>query len=225
MPSTRIHEVIAKKINKEIRMDELLLRIGTVAPDSWRNALPKSSNKDKYLSHFLDSSIKLGDDSNYIKYYKKYNNQLNNPFYFGYLIHLIVDQYWKAYIDPRYERIIDDQHFVKLKDGTLKKNENWFSYFEGIKMQKQIAKIFDLGIFPINVKDIPNLEYNIDELNFDGIFGKSGTLSYINKETTPSENDEESEVYDNDSIIKAINETSEFVIKELHRLDQLLNNR
>lgn len=222
MPSARIHEAIAKTINREIGMDELLLRIGTVAPDSWRNVLPKSSNKDKCSSHFLDSSVKLGDDSNYIKFYNKYHNRLNNPFYFGYLIHLIVDQYWKTFVDSRYKKIIDGEDFVKLKDGTLKKDENWFSYFEGIKMQKQIAKIFDLGIFPINVKDIPNLEYNIDELNFDGIFGKSGTLSYINKETTPSENDEESEVYDNDTIIKAINETSEFVIKELHRLDQII---
>ena len=58
MPSARIHEAIAKKINKEIRMDELLLRIGTVAPDSWRNALPKSSNKDKYLSSVLFVSLR-----------------------------------------------------------------------------------------------------------------------------------------------------------------------
>lgn len=222
MPSARIHEAIVKTINKDFGMDELLLRIGTVAPDSWRNALPKSNNKDKYLSHFLDPSIKLGDDSNYINFYKKYYNQLNNPFYYGYLIHLIVDQYWKAYVDPKYEKIIDGQNFVKLKDGTLKKDENWFSYFEGLKMQKQIAKIFDLGTFPIDLKDIPNLDSNIDELNFEGIFGKFGTLSYINKETMPSENDEESVVYDNDSIINAINETTEFVRKELQRLELII---
>ena len=107
MPSARIHEAIAKKINQEYKYDELLLRIGTISPDCWRNVPKDSGIKDKYLSHFWDFRIKEGQANDYVNFYIKYYNSLNNPFYFGYLLHLIVDQYWKTNIDKRYEKTID----------------------------------------------------------------------------------------------------------------------
>ena len=42
MPSARVHEAIAKKINQDYHFDERLLRIGTISPDCWRN-VPKDS--------------------------------------------------------------------------------------------------------------------------------------------------------------------------------------
>ena len=221
MPSARIHEAIAKEVNKKFNMNDLLLRIGTVAPDCWRNVTEESGIKDKYLSHFWNFRVKQGQANDYEEFYLKYYNHLCEPFYFGYLIHLIVDQYWKTNIDSRYEIKKNGTKYVKLKDGTLRKDENWFSYFEGLKMQKQIAKIYNLGFFPINSNEINNFECSIDEVNLTGLFGEKGTLSYINKEIMPSTNDEESVIYDNDSIIMAIKETTNFVFKELERLKKL----
>ena len=100
MASARIHEAIAKEINKDYNMNEILLRIGTVAPDCWRNV--KEGVKNKYLTHFWNFRIKNAQANNYEEFYFKYYNQLSNPIYFGYLIHLIADQYWKTYIDPKY---------------------------------------------------------------------------------------------------------------------------
>ena len=47
MPSAWVHEAIAKKINQEYNYDELLLRIGTISPDCWRNVPKDSEIKDK----------------------------------------------------------------------------------------------------------------------------------------------------------------------------------
>ena len=58
MPSARIHEAIARKINKDYKMNDVLLRIGTVSPDSWRNVETNSGVKDKYLTHFWNFRIK-----------------------------------------------------------------------------------------------------------------------------------------------------------------------
>ncbi len=219
MASARIHEAIAKEINKDYNMDEILLRIGTVAPDCWRNV--KKEVKDKYLTHFWDFRIKNGQANNYEEFYFKYYNQLPNPVYFGYLIHLMVDQYWKTYIDPKYSVNINGINGFKLKDGTFHDNSNLFGHFEGVKLQKKLAKEYHLGYLPTDEKDIPNFYCNIDELNLSGLFGQNGTLNYINSELSPDDKDEDSQLYDFNDILAYINETTEFIKKELNRLKKL----
>ena len=218
MPSARIHEAIVKRINEQYNMNELLLRIGTVSPDSWRNVPADSGVKDKYLSHFWNFRIKDGQANDYVDFYLKYYNNLDNPFYFGYLLHLIVDQYWKTYVDQRYEKTENGESFVKLKGGSYIKNENWFSYHEGIKMQKRLAKKYDLGLLPIVPDEIENFQCNISELNLKGLFGEDGTLAYINNTLPMDDTNDESVIYDDESIELAIEQTIEFVRKELIRL-------
>lgn len=221
MPPARIHEVIAKKINKEYNLDEKLLRIGTISPDCWRNVPKDSGIKDKYLSHFWDFRIKNGQANNYVNFYIKYYNKMNNPFYFGYLLHLMVDQYWKTNINPRYEKRVNGESFVVDKDGNLIKDENWFSYYEEIKMQQRLAKKYNLYNLPINQDEYPYFDCNIDELNLCGLFGPEGSLDYTNKTLYISDDIEESNIYDDKSIEEAINETTEFVKKELEGLKQV----
>lgn len=218
MPSARIHEAIAKELNVDYKFDELLLRIGTVSPDCWRNVDSESGIKDKYLTHFWDFRIKDGQANDYKEFYLKYYNKLNNPFYFGYLVHLIVDQYWKTFIDPKYEIVENGVKGFRLKNGKFHDNENWWGYFDSLKMQKQIAKIYKLGILPINKEDLYGFECNIDELNLSGLFGPNGTLNYINTELTPGEVIEESEIYDVNQVMSHIKETIEFVKQELKKL-------
>lgn len=221
MPSARIHESIAKEINKHRNLDELLLRIGTVSPDCWRNVESENGVKDKYLTHFWNFRIKEGQANDYQEFYLKYYNSLTNPFYFGYLVHLIVDQYWKTFIDPKYKMEKNGVKGFKLKNGDFHDDENWWGYFDSLKMQKQIAKIYNLGRFPISKDDLINFKCDIDELNLNGLFGTSGTLNYINTDIMPGENDEESEIYDINEVISNIKATAQFVEQELKRLKML----
>lgn len=221
MPSARIHEAIAKEINKEFNMDEILLRVGTVAPDSWRNVETKDGFKDKNITHFWDFRIKDGEANNYEEFYLKYYNNLENPFYFGYLLHLITDQYWKTYVDPIYFFNEDGINKVKLKDGSSHEDKNWYSYYEDLKIQKQLCKTYNLGKLPIEEKDIPNFECEIDELNLTGLFGTHGTLNYINNKIMPEEKIEESKIFDLDDFVKYINDTINFIKKELVNLAKL----
>ena len=221
MASARIHEAIAKEINQDYHMDEILLRIGTVAPDSWRNVEQGSGIKNKYLTHFWDFRVKNGQANNYEEFYFKYQNQLSNPFYFGYLIHLIVDQYWKTNIDPKYVMYENGVKGFRLKDGSFHSDENWFGYFESIKLQRKLAQVYHLGSLPIDQKEIRGFFCDIAELNPAGLFGPKGTLQYINRELSPIEGDEESQIYDIEDILAFIQETVEFVKRELERLQKL----
>lgn len=218
MASARVHEAIAKEINKEYGMDETLLRIGTVSPDCWRNVKVDSGVKDKYLTHFWDFRIKNGQANDYGEFYFKYYNQLSNPFYFGYLIHLMADQYWKTYVDPKYEVQENGIKGFRLKDGSFHDNENWFGYFEDIKLQKMLARKYNLGYLPTEESSIPNFSCEIDELNLSGLFGTNGTLSYINNELSPKNGDQESQIYDLNDIIDSIYNTVKFIKQELKRL-------
>jgi hypothetical protein len=222
MPSARIHEAIAREINKEFGMDDILLRIGTVSPDCWRNVGTDSGVKDRYLTHFWDFRIKNGQANNYEEFYLKYYNQLSNPFYFGYLIHLITDQYWKTNIDSKYFAIENGIRKIKLRDGTLREDKDWYSYYEDIKIQKQLCKIYDLDTLPTEIESILNFKCEIDEVMLKGLYG---TLNYINNELVPGEKEEKSEVFYIDDFIEHINETVQFIKKELIRLEQLkINN-
>ena len=223
MSSARIHEAIVKELNVDKKFNELLLRIGTVSPDCWRNVEPESGVKDKYLTHFWDFRIKDGQANDYQEFYLKYYNKLNNPFYFGYLVHLIVDQYWKTFIDPKYEIVENGVKGFRLKNGEFHDNENWWGYFDSLKMQKQIANLYGLGKLPINKKNLVDFECNIDELNLNGLFGLNGTLNYINTDVTPGEKIEESEIYDINQVVSDIRETTEFVRRELKRLEIIKN--
>lgn len=221
MASARIHEAVAKEINKEYKMDETLLRIGVVSPDSWRNVDNGAGVKDKYLTHFWDFRIKRGEANDYEEFYLKYYKQLSNPFYFGYLIHLMTDQYWKTFVDPKYKVQENGVEGFRLKDGSFHDNENWFGYFDDLKLQKMLARKYNLGYLPTEAKDIANFTCKIDELNLSGFFGPNGTLSYINNEISPTSNDEESQIYDLDDIIESIRETVLFIKQELDRLKSM----
>ena len=101
------------------------------------------------------------------------------------------------------------------------KDENWFSYYEGIKMQQRLAKRYQLDYLPVNFEDYPNFSCNIDELNIKGLFGENGSLDYTNKTLFMSDDVEESLIYDDESIKKALDETTQFVKQELLRLKDI----
>ena len=173
------------------------------------------------MSHFWDFRIKSGQANDYENFYLKYYKEINNPFYFGYLVHLMVDQYWKTFIEQKYEKKIDGNNYVILKDGTLLKDENYFSYFEEVKMQQRLANKYNLDYLPINKDDYQNFACQIDEVNLNGLFNVGGSLDYVNKNLRQNEKVAESVVYDDKSIEEALEETAVFVKKELIRLEKI----
>ena len=219
MPCSRIHEAVVLELNKDYKYDELLLRIGTIAPDSWRNV--DNGVRDKYLSHFWDFRVKNGQANDYVEFYLKYYKRLNNPVYFGYLVHLMTDQYWKTYIDPNYRIIENGVKGFRLKNGKFHDDNNYWGYYDSLKMEKELSKIYKLDKLPINKEEINNFECSIDEVNLDGLFGINGSLNYLNTKVMPSEIYEESEIYDIDDIINYIKETADFIKKELVRLKEI----
>lgn len=222
MPPARVHEVIAKKINKDFNYDELLLRIGSVAPDCWRNAPPSSGIKDKYFTHFWNFRSNEAQANDYEEFYFKYYNHMHNPICFGYLLHLITDQYWKTNIDTRFIFNKNGQKYMKLINGQIIDYDNLFSYRDSLKIQRSLAKKYNLGKLPIKKEDIPNFNCDIEELNLaiKGLFGEKSTLNYINREISPNMEDEIPEIYELNKIINYIDETIEFIKKELLRLEK-----
>ncbi len=216
MPSARIHEVIVKKINEQYNMDELLLRIGTVAPDCWRNTTLEHINK--VTTHFLNPNDKIENNSDYLAFYLKYKDDMNNPFYFGYLIHLIVDTYWKNKIDVLYDFKENGVKKCRLIDGSIVDDVDYFSYYENKKIQKELAKKYNLTLFPIHVDEVKNFESHIEELDINGLFGEHGTLNYINTRLSDDGSNNNSVLYDFNDIEKHINETVNYVNEELNKL-------
>ena len=217
MPAAKVHEAIAKKINVDYNMDDILLRLGSIAPDCWRNADTYSGIKSKHVAHFWNFKIKDGQANNYKEFYLKYYDKLDNPFYFGYLLHLITDQYWKSNIDPIYF----ENKKCKLKDGRIVDNIDHFGYYEELKMQKMLASKYNLGELPINKEDIPNFDVNIDEINLSGLFGDHGTIKFVNGSLDTSKADEEPLLYDFNTFEQHIDDTVNFIKKELINLGEL----
>lgn len=222
MPAARIHEVIALKVNKEYKCDETLLRIGTISPDSWRNSEILKNNNGKNITHFINTDIKDVKVYDYVRFFNKYKDDIYNPFYFGYLIHLMVDQYWKTKIDPKYCFKEDGVDKCRLRDGSIVVDEHHFSYYEDEKIQRMLAKKYNLDLLPADPNTIPNFECSIEELDLNGLFGPSGTISFVNSRLMPNGNDEESTLYDFDDIDKYTDETASFVEQELSKLLSLL---
>ena len=177
MPSGGIHLCVAKEVARRLNYDaNIEYYIGSVAPDSWRN-----SNSLKTATHFIEY-----DDSNdydYISFIDKYYNVLDDGFVFGYLVHLITDQYWY------------NNNFITLP------------YDEVIRNTSLIIKKYKIE--PLYMPD--KFNNPIDELETSGI---PITLEYLNGVNYLDD------VSDNlsNQLIKQIEETTDFVIKELKRV-------
>lgn len=216
MPSAKIHEVVAIKMNKKYGMDEVILRLGTIAPDSWRNTPINSKFHDRFLTHFYSANIDKMIKYDYEKFYKKYEAYLDNPFYFGYLLHLMVDCYWKTNIDPIYCSNCDGVIKYRLKNGSYIEDKNYFEYYDNLKLQRCLASLFNLGRLPLYMDDIPSFSCEIDEIDLSGLFGNNGTINYVNNNTIG--NIEETSIYDVEKIIVHIDDTCSFISNELARL-------
>ena len=213
MPSAIIHRCVNKRVEEKLNKykeekDKYLYDLGSIAPDSWRNTsqflnseLPK--RQKRMYSHFSDGITFIED---YKKFYEKYKNNLDNPFIFGYLVHLMTDNIWRVemYIKP-------NDNVINIDTKTEDRNP---MNLDIEILTKQIAESYDIKELEEIKEQLLNEIPTIEELPFDGI---NTTVVYTNYQLT---NDIHANTikYDLNQMINGIEIVSKLVIEELNKL-------
>lgn len=215
MPSAIIHRCVNKRVEEKLHKykeekDKYLYDLGSIAPDSWRNtsqflnsSLPK--RQKRMYSHFSDGITFIED---YKKFYEKYKDYLDNPFIFGYLIHLMTDNIWRVemYIKPN-DKVVNID--------TKSEDRNPMNLDIEI-LTKQIAEHYEIKELEEIKEQLLNEIPTIEELPFDGI---NTTIVYTNYQLT---NDIHANTirYDLNQMINGIEIVSKLVIEELNKLEK-----
>lgn len=130
-------------------------------------------------------------DYDYDFFYQKYKHCLSNEFVFGYLVHLITDKYWYGH------------SFISMK----------ISGSERCELSKACSNL--VSIYNIPKLELPSDFTNpIEELESSGIVN---TIDYLNSVNYLE--DKESS-FDMGELLLCIDETSNFVVGELTRLQK-----
>lgn len=160
MASAVIHIAVAKEINKDLKMNEKELFLGTIAPD-----ISKQLGESKVKSHFLSddqSTLPILD-----KFLDKYKNNLNNPFIMGYYIHLFTDYLWFKYFMPE---ITNSSDYIKVLSGNkikcTKEEIEKLIYNDYTNLNISLIEEYDLdlSLFYEDI-EIPNIKF--DEIPLD----------------------------------------------------------
>ncbi|MGF9916160.1 zinc dependent phospholipase C family protein [Paenibacillus ehimensis] len=91
-----ISSLVAQKLSIENRSDFLL---GGIAPDGLHEM-----NHSKEVTHFVERESMGGRRINYWRFMEKYKERIRQPFYSGYLCHLLSDDLWS-----------EDTYFQKVR--------------------------------------------------------------------------------------------------------------
>lgn len=160
MASAVIHIAVAKEINKDLKMNEKELFLGTIAPD-----ISKQLGESKVKSHFLlndKTDLPILD-----KFLDKYKNNLNNPFIMGYYIHLFTDYLWFKYFIPE---ITNSSDYIKVLRGNkikcTKEEIEKLIYNDYTNLNISLIEEYDLdlSLFYEDI-EIPNIKF--DEIPLD----------------------------------------------------------
>ncbi|MDD3187838.1 MAG: zinc dependent phospholipase C family protein [Bacilli bacterium] len=166
MASSIIHICVAKEINKNLKLDETMLYLGTIAPD-----LSKLCGETKLKSHFSDNDDYI---PNIDKFIDKYGDNLFDPFIMGYFIHLCTDYLWFRYFITEF----NDYNSITLLDGTVMEVDRdqfkKFIYSDYTDMNIKLIDKYELSLdlffnevtipdFDFNEIDISKLQLLIDE--------------------------------------------------------------
>ena len=204
MASAIIHLCIAKEVNKVLGMDEKLLFLGTIAPD-----LSKEIGQSKEISHFLDHSNE-DDIPNIDRFLNKYEEELRNPFEMGYFIHLLTDKYWfRDYVYKYIERYSIELGRKDLTYSALK--QLIYDDYTNINIDLIDKYGLSLELFydKINYPTSKITEIPMDKLPI--IVEKMGLIIEESKE-------EKTFVFDTYDIVKFIDETAKYIIRDVQML-------
>lgn len=183
MASYHMHICIAKKINEKLKIDENLFFIGSIAPD-----LPTELGKPNNKSHFLDdeTGVIMSDI-----FYKKYKNDLYNPYVMGYFVHLLTDYLWFSKYISKYineylkkENLELSLRYKDLKKKILNDYSNLSDFLEE-KYSLNLEKLNCENVLEtksIEEIDATKLNVLIDRLSKNKYLTDDKTLYVMNEE-------------------------------------------
>ena len=109
MPSHKIHLSIAQEVNKELKLDNDSIMLGSVLPDL-------TIERNHGLSHFQFEDIYPKNLANADEFIKKYPD-MKDDISIGYIIHLLTDKY---YNDTYYHtNIVGIEHNKNFKHNLF----------------------------------------------------------------------------------------------------------
>lgn len=218
MPNALIHRCVNKRVQQEIKKftkenDLYLYDVASVAPDSWRNTerfknsdLPKK-DKRKY-SHFSNDNEFV---ENYDVFKNKYIDKIDNPFIFGYMIHLMTDNFWRLEMFYKNNFDINDINNELLNIEHLDEKSELTNdvdiHLKDIAIHYEIKDLKELT--EEEILSIPKIE----EMTYDGI---NTTIRYINKQMK-EENLNKPVKYTLEDIINGIEICTKKIVEELNQ--------
>jgi hypothetical protein len=216
MPNALIHRCVNKRVQQEIKKfndekDLYLYDVASVAPDSWRNTerfknsdLPKKEKRKH--SHFSNDNEFV---ENYNKFKNKYIKYIDNPFIFGYMIHLMTDNFWRIEMFYKNNFDINDINNELLNVEHLDEKSE-LTHDVDIHL-KDIAIHYNIS----DLKELTEEELNsipvIEEMTYEGI---NTTIRYINQQMK-EENLNKPIRYTIEDVINGIETCTKKIVDEL----------
>ncbi len=121
MASWIMHLAIAKGISKHLKVDLDRFYIGNLLPDA-----PKLGKTYKMISHFRVDNIPYEESTaayyqyyDYMKFFEKYKDKMDDDAVLGYFSHLLTDELW---IQQIYNKYMRDENREKRDD----QRENYY---------------------------------------------------------------------------------------------------
>ena len=108
MPTHKMHMAIANAVNKELKLNDDMVMIGSVLPDL-------TIDKRHRASHFKNGEEGIEGTANPYKFLIKYKSKLDNPVMVGYLIHLLTDRFFNSYVFQNFYIYDENTHLIGIK--------------------------------------------------------------------------------------------------------------
>ncbi|MCP1307893.1 zinc dependent phospholipase C family protein [Paenibacillus tyrfis] len=152
---------IAQKLSIENRSDFL---IGGIAPDGLREM-----NHSKEVTHFVERESTGRRRINYWRFVEKYKERIREPFYSGYLCHLIADEVWSA--DTYFQKV----RSLSAEERSEARNMSYrdFRRLNGViiaryGLQRDPHPIPEVAMDEISAESVASLLDDLDrDFNFD----------------------------------------------------------
>jgi len=144
MPSWSVHLAVAKKVNKQLGLNEDLFLYGNLIPD-----VDKGTSITRYAAHYYNENLpfptvpqeKMIDINKFLDIYK---NKLNNPLILGYYSHLLTDQFYNEKVYTTRWVQDDENNIVGIK---FKNNKILKIDIEDKKRLKRKYKHYDFELY------------------------------------------------------------------------------
>lgn len=163
MPTHKMHMAIANAVNKELKLNDDMVMIGSVLPDL-------TIDKRHRASHFKNGEEGVEGTANPYKFLIKYKSKLDNPVMVGYLIHLLTDRFFNSYVFQNFYIYDENTHLIGIKFH----NEEVMMPIEKIRYEKhRDFYVYDKYLLENNrvlkFKDFSSLEniIDIEDAKFD----------------------------------------------------------